>query len=188
MRLVSLCAAVFAVALTMAAPAVQAQDGDGYKLQPGDTLQISVWREDILNQEVTVLPDGNITFPLAGRIMVKGMTTPEVETQIADRLTTYLADPVVTVAVNAVGGNRVYLLGKVNLPGPYVMDGPTTVAQILSLAGGFDRFAELDQIKILRGSGSDAQFFSFDYDELASGSNAAAATMLLMPGDVIIVP
>lgn len=180
---------IFALVIGIMGPAhAQTSAEDGYMLQPGDTLQISVWREDLLNLEVTVLPDGNITFPLAGRIMVKGLTTPLVESAVAERLADYLAEPVVTVVVSAVGGNRVYLLGKVNVPGPYVMDGPTTISQILSLAGGFDRFAELDEIKVLRGIGEAAEFFSFDYDDLTSGTNPQAATMLLQPGDVIIVP
>ena len=68
------------------------------------------------------------------------------------------------------------------------MDGPTTVAQILSLAGGFDRFADLEEIKILRGSGQNAQYFAFDYESMTEGQALEAATMLLQPGDVIIVP
>ncbi len=163
-------------------------DDAGYTLLPGDTLQISVWREDLLNTEVIVLPDGNITFPLAGRVAVIGKTTPQVEQELIGLLTEYLAEPVVTVSITAVGGNRVYMLGKVNVPGPYVLDGPTTVAQILSLAGGFDRFANLEEIKILRGTGTNAKYYTFNYDSLIAGEDPEDVTMLLQAGDVIIVP
>lgn len=161
---------------------------EAYKLLPGDRLQISVWREDVLDQEVIVLPDGSITFPLAGRLVVSGTTTSDVEKAVVAKLEEYLAEPVVTVTVTATLGNRVYLLGQVNNPGPVPMDGPTTISQILSLAGGFSRFAELDEIRILRGVGENAQYFTFDYDTLVSSEDPVSATMLLEPGDVIIVP
>ncbi len=161
---------------------------DAYKLLPGDRLQISVWREDVLDREVVVLPDGSITFPLVGRTVVQGKSTPEVEQVIVEKLATYLAEPVVTVTVAQAAGYRVYLVGQVATPGPVVLDGPTTISQILSLAGGFGRFADLNEIRILRGIGEEAQYFSFDYDKLLAGENAVEATMLLEPGDVIIVP
>jgi len=161
---------------------------DAYKLLPGDRLQISVWREDVLDREVTVLPDGSITFPLVGRTVVQGKSTPEVEQAIVEKLETYLAEPVVTVTVSQAAGYRVYLVGQVENPGPVVLDGPTTISQILSLAGGFGRFAELNDIRVLRGLGETAEYLSFDYDKLISGEDAMSATMLLEPGDVIIVP
>lgn len=161
---------------------------DAYKLLPGDRLQISVWREDVLDSEVVILPDGSITFPLAGRLVVKGQSTPDVEMAVAERLSEYLSEPVVTVTVTATLGHRVYLLGQVNNPGPVLMDGPTTISQILSLAGGFSRFADLDEIRILRGVGESAQYFTFDYDTLVSSEDSVSATMLLEAGDVVIVP
>lgn len=167
---------------------VLADNGDGYTLNPGDQLQVSVWREDTLSQAVVVLPDGNITFPLAGRLKVAGLTSLQVEKILVDKLSKFLADPVVTVQVIAVGGNRIYVIGKVNQPGPYVLDAPTNITQVLSLAGGLDRFAEKDAIKILRGSGESATYISFDYNDLLSGKNGVGATLLLQAGDVVIVP
>lgn len=186
-RLFLLLAAVFISAATVATSA-SADDADGYKLLPGDQLQISVWREEILDRELTILPDGNITFPLAGRIHVQGLTTPQVETQLREKLSEYLAEPVVTVSVSAVTGNRVFVVGKATATGPFVLTSPTTISQILSAVGAFDRFAELDEIKILRGQGASAEYISFDYDDLVNGMNAEKATMLLQPGDVIIIP
>lgn len=161
---------------------------EAYKLLPGDRLQISVWREDVLDREVVVLPDGSITFPLVGRTVVLGKSTPEVEETIAAKLEEYLAEPVVTVTVSQAAGYRVFLVGQVQNPGPVVLDRPTTISQILSLAGGFGRFADLNEIRILRGLGEQAQYFSFNYDKLIAGEDPVEATMLLEPGDVIIIP
>lgn len=165
-----------------------AEDSDGYKLLPGDLLQISVWREEILDRELSVLPDGNITFPLAGRILVAGMTTPQVEKLLTEKLGEFLADPVVTVSISNVSGNQVFITGKVENTGPFVMRSPTTISQVLSLVGAFDRFAETDEIKVLRGQGASAEYIPFSYEDLTGGRNAEKATMLLQPGDVIIIP
>jgi len=186
-RLTLLLAAAF-MQLAILASSAMADDSEGYKLLPGDQLQISVWREEILDRDLTILPDGNITFPLAGRIHVQGLTTPQVEGLLTDKLKEYLAEPVVTVSVTSVSGNRVYVVGKATDTGPFVMTTPTTIAQMLSVVGAFDRFAELDEIKILRGQGANAEYISFNYDDLVSGANAEKATMLLQAGDVIIIP
>ena len=161
---------------------------DAYRLKPGDTLEVSVWREEVLDRELIVLPDGSITFPLAGRVEVEGLSTPEVEKLISDALAEFLAEPVVTVSVLETGGNRVFLVGKIANPGVVVLNAPTTIAQVLSLIGAFDRFADEDEIKILRGVGKDAQYIHFDYDDLIDGENPEMASMLLEAGDVIIVP
>lgn len=159
-----------------------------YKLKPGDSVAVSVWREEELDRELTVLPDGSLTFPLAGRIEVEGLSSPEVEKILVDALAEYLAEPVVTVSITSVGGNRVFLVGKIANPGPIILSGPTTIAQVLSAIGAFDRFADEDEIKILRGIGKDARYIHFDYDDLIDGENAEGASMLLEAGDVIVVP
>lgn len=163
-------------------------DDQGYTLHPGDQIHISVWREDTLNQNVVVLPDGNITFPLAGRMMVAGLTSTQVEQQLADRLASFFADPEITVSIIGVDGNLVYVLGKVNRPGTYVLRGPTNISQILSVAGGLIKFARQDEIKILRGQGDAAIYIPFDYNDLLFGKNGAEVTIMLEAGDVIIIP
>ena len=57
-----------------------------YRLSPGDNLSVSVWGEDKLKQDVRVLPDGSITFPLAGQVNVAGLDATAVAKQIAAKL------------------------------------------------------------------------------------------------------
>ncbi len=158
-----------------------------YRLKAGDALNISVWGEETLQKDTKVLPDGSITFPLAGRIDVAGATAAEVEKRVTAKLTTYLPDPQVTVVVSSTEGNRIFILGKVLKPGPVPMTGPMTVMQALSLTGGFDKFADLGAIKVLR-NGKDGQIvLPIDYNALIKGQKLES-NIVLNAGDTILVP
>jgi len=156
---------------------------DTYKIKEGDALQISVWGEETLQKEVKVLPDGSISFPLAGRVDVVDATAAEVEKRVTEKLKTYLPDPQVTVIVSNIEGNRVFVLGKVTKPGPVLMTGPMTVMQALSLAGGLDKFAEPGSIKVLRGQ----NVMMVDYNAIMRGQNLGS-NVVLKTGDTVLVP
>ena len=158
-----------------------------YTLHAGDQIQVSIWGEDTLNRELVVLPDGSITFPLAGRIEVAGLTSTEVEGRIAEGLSDAIPDPDVTIIIKAVSGNRVFVLGKVNKPGAYVLEAAMTTSQILSLAGGFDRFADTGSIRILRIQNGTQTSIEFNYGKLFSGKGRQE-DIPLQAGDVILVP
>jgi len=160
---------------------------EAYRLHHGDAVFISVWGEETLNKEVRVLPDGSVTFPLAGRVDVANATTSEAEKRIADKLKVYLADPQVTVVVTNVEGNRAYVIGKVLKTGAIPLTGPTTVLQALSLAGGFDKFANLSNIKVLRNVSGKQTATAVNYDKLIQG-DSLGSNVLLQPGDTILVP
>lgn len=160
---------------------------ESYTLQEGDVLDVSVWGEETLKKEVRVLPDGSITFPLAGRVDVSNATTTEVEKRITEKLKTYLPDPQVTVVISSIEGNRVYVIGKVLKPGPVPLLSPLTVLQALSQAGGLDKFADGDDIKVLRTSNNVQNTISVDYDSLIDGKNLES-NILLKTGDTILVP
>jgi polysaccharide export outer membrane protein len=159
---------------------------DAYLLNPGDALQISVWGEDSLQKEVKVLPDGSISFPLAGRVEVSNASTAEAEKRITEKLKNYLPDPQVTVIVASIEGNRVYVIGKVLKPGPVLLTAPMTVMQAISLAGGLDRFADQADVKILR-AGDKPSTISVNYGKLLSGQQLESNVML-KTGDTILVP
>lgn len=158
-----------------------------YLLSPGDVLLVSVWREESLQQEVRVLPDGSITFPLAGRVEVAGLDSTAVGLRVAAKLAEYLPDPSVSVVITGIEGNVVYVLGKVARPGPAVMAGPTSVLQALSMAGGLDKFADQDAIKIVRRKDSGQEILLVEYGSLISGSDMTS-NIQLQAGDTLVVP
>ena len=92
-----------------------------YLLGPEDVLKVAVWKDEQLTQETVVRPDGMITFPLIGDVSAAGRTAEDVRSEIARRLSKYLPNPHVTVAVLKVLSNRIYVLGRVNKPGEYLV-------------------------------------------------------------------
>ena len=178
---------VISISVFFMSSATSAESNSIYKLNQGDTLFISVFGDETLKKEVKVLPDGSISFPLVGRIEVANTSTPELEKTLTEKLKTYLADPQVSVVVTNIEGNRVYIIGKVSKPGPFILAAPTTVLQALSFAGGLDKFANLKEIKVLR-KGDKGQFtIPVNYDKLINGQDLDS-NILLHTGDTILVP
>ncbi len=158
-----------------------------YHLNPGDILQISVWNEEALQQEILVLPDGTISFPLVGILSVAGKTPESVQHELKEKLSHLIPDPEINLTVSAVEGNNIFIIGKVNNPGRYPMTQPLDVVQALSLAGGFTTYAETENIQILRRVGTRQKAIPFDYARIANGK-ALETNILLQSGDTIVVP
>lgn len=169
------------------APELAAAADSAYQLRQGDLVMISVWREEALQKQAIVLPDGSITFPLVGRIEVVGLSTPEVERLIAAKLKEYIPEPVVTVVIAGIEGNRAYILGKVTKPGPLTISGPITVLQAISIAGGFDKFADEGGIKVIRSKTDGKEIISVRYKDIISGKDMST-NVQLKAGDTIVVP
>jgi len=158
-----------------------------YRIQPGDVLMVSVWKEQDLQSEVLVQPDGGLSFPLAGEVMAAGKSIADLRTELAARLEHYIPKPVVTVAVRTIGGNRIYVLGKVLRPGEYPFSKPVDVMQALSLAGGTAPFAAVNDIVVLRRENGEQQSIRFRYAEVERGRELAQ-NILLKSGDTVVVP
>lgn len=158
-----------------------------YGVQPGDVLEISVWREKDLQREVLVRPDGGLTFPLVGDIQAAGKTVEQLRTEITKRLVKYIPDPVVTVAAKQIQGNKIYVVGKVNRPGEFVVGRNVDVMQALSVAGGATPFASLNRIKILRRVNGTVTSIPFKYGQVEGGHHLKQ-NILLQSGDVVVVP
>jgi polysaccharide export outer membrane protein len=158
-----------------------------YQIQPGDVLQVSVWKETDLTSEVLVRPDGGISFALAGELPAAGHTVAELTALLEQRIRKYEPDAAVTVSVKLASGNRVYVIGKVNHPGDFPINRPIDVMQALSLAGGATPFADTNAIRILRRDGAHETSISFRYGDIEHGRKLAQ-NILLQSGDTVVVP
>ncbi|MEX5219700.1 MAG: polysaccharide export protein [Nitrospira sp.] len=161
--------------------------GPGYLLGPEDVLFISVWKDDHLTREVVIRPDGMISFPLVGDLEAEGRTVEDVRADLVKRLTRYIPNANVTVAVTKVLSYKIYVVGRVTKPGEYLVGHYTDVLQALSLAGGLTPFAAENDIKIIRRINGQQQVFFFRYSDLRKGRDLEQ-NILLQRGDVVMVP
>ena len=182
---------LMAAAALATATAATAQDtaapDESYKVLPGDVLTVSVWREEDLQLDVLVRPDGAFSFPLAGDISARNRSVLELQQELTTRLSRYISDPVITVSVKEVLGNKIYVIGQVTRPGVFVVNPQVDVLQALSMAGGTTPFASLNNIKVLRRSGKAQSALSFRYEDVVKGKDLQQ-NIMLQSGDVVVVP
>ena len=158
-----------------------------YRLNAGDILAISVWREADLQREVLVRPDGKFSFPLAGDIEARGNTVEEISALLTEKLARYIPDLVVSVSVLAINGNKVYVIGQVNRPGEINANPQVDIMQALSIAGGTTPYAQVNDISILRRTESGLESIPFRYGDIEKGKRLDQ-NIILQAGDVIVVP
>ena len=158
-----------------------------YVIGPGDVLDISVWKEQALTKLVTVLPDGRISFPLVGEITAGGKTLDQLTKELEKRLARFVPDLNLSVLVHQVNSYMVYVIGRVNNPGRFVLNSNIDVMQALAMAGGLNPFAEQGNVKIFREAPGGKKIFDFDYNDVANGKKLEQ-NIMLKHGDIIVVP
>ena len=158
-----------------------------YKIQPGDILEISVWKEEDLLKQVLVRPDGGMSFPLVGNVQAAGRSVVELQSLVTEKLAKYIPDPVVTVSTQQLSGNKIFVIGKVARPGEIVANQYMDVVQALSVAGGMTPYAAANKIKILRRSNGKLTAIPFKYGDIEKGENLGQ-NIILQSGDVVLVP
>lgn len=167
---------------------VQAQAvPNAYTIKPGDLLTVSVWKEPDLQGPVLVRPDGTFTIPLVGEVDARGKSVADLQKTVSERLVKFIADPVVTISVQEVRGNKIYVIGQVTKPGEFIVNPQVNVMQALSMAGGTTPFASLDEIKVIRRTGATQQALRFDYSDVLKGRKLEQ-NIELQAGDVVVVP
>lgn len=186
MRLCLLGLSLFGLAFIAIPQPTTAQDTP-YLLHAGDILDISLWKEEGMQREVLVLPDGTISFPLAGHVAAAGRTAAQIEQILAERLRKYYPDPFITVSVISTAGNSIFVIGEVQNPGQFLAVQPLDVMQALSLAGGLRVHADESEIKILRRRNGAQTAIPFSYGDVQTGRDLNS-NIVLESGDVVVVP
>jgi len=198
LRIVVLVLAVLAGGVSPAPATVEGAPGEapagaggagvpGYLIGPGDALTVTVWDVEALSRGVTVLPDGTISLPLVGRVTATGKTVDQLEQELREKFSRFVADPVVAVEVKQVTSLIIYVIGRVNQPGRFLLTADVNILQALATAGGLNPFAKRDGIKVFRQEGEGTTILEFDYDEVSRGKRLEQ-NVVLRRGDVIVVP
>ncbi len=132
-------------------PLAAETEGNAYRLGAGDVVKVSVWKQDTLEREVTIGPDGSISFSPIGTVQIGGLTRSEAETLIERLLSSYIYEPQVTLTVQAYTSRRVNVIGMVNNPGIVTIPGDFLLLAAVSGAGGVRTEADLRHCVVQRG-------------------------------------
>lgn len=159
-----------------------------YEVESGDVLEIDFPYTPEFNQTVTVNPDGYITLRNAGGIHIGGETVPEIQQDIKKAYANTLRDPEVSITLKQFRNPYFLALGQVNHPGKYDLQGATTVAQAVAIAGGFTSKGKRNDIILFRRvSDNWASVTKVNLKHMLTSKNLSE-DLQLHPGDMIYVP
>ncbi|MFZ2236438.1 MAG: XrtA/PEP-CTERM system exopolysaccharide export protein [Dokdonella sp.] len=165
---------------------------DVYRIGKDDIVQISVWRNPELSVTVPVRPDGRISVPLGGDVMVAGHTPDEVATAIEAKLATFVRDPQVSVILTELRSHeylsRIRVTGAVRQPISVPYRQGMTVLDAVLAAGGVTEFASADNTKLFRRDKADTlETLPIKLDRLMKKGDLEN-NLALRPGDIVTVP
>ena len=158
-----------------------------YTVGIDDVMDISVLQPEKLLTSVVVSPDGAITFPYIGSVVVRGMTLSQVQQAIQDKLADgYMKYPVVSVSLKESRSRKFFVYGEVLKPGTYYINENITVLRAITMAGGFTKFGS-SKVKILRPKQGKPGYDTVQVNIKAVMDGAAQEDVLLAPEDIVVV-
>ena len=180
-------AASAATAVAPVTAAVAVQPPADYLIGPDDVLNVVFWREKDMSADVTVRPDGKVSLPLLNDVQASGLTPEQLRLEITKAATKFVEDPTVTVVVKTINSRKVFITGQVGKPGPYQLSGPTTILQLIAMAGGVSEFAAVKDISLVRTENGRTTSYRFNYEDVSKRKNLQQ-NLELKPNDTVIVP
>lgn len=182
-RVFSFAAVVLVVSMLLGKSAGAAEGADeDYVIGDGDSLVISVWGEKELSGTVTVRPDGKITLPAIGDVVASGFTPTKLSEDLSEKLSKVVNKPIVTVTVNTVTNNKIYLFGGGLPSGVAVLPARTTLLQFMIRFGNFKGIDLANSYLLRNGKKQEVDFHSL----LVKGD--VSKDIPLKPEDMIYVP
>ena len=159
----------------------------GYPIHAGDKLNIEVYREKQLSGIFTVGNQGDIDYPLLGKVHAEGLSLEKIRKNLTDNLgRDYLVDPQVQVNLEKSVSKSVSVLGQVTKPGNYDFTQDMTIVRLISAAEGFTRVADASHVRLTRiAAGGKRRIFQVN---VASIMDGRSDDLPLEPGDIVFVP
>lgn len=159
----------------------------GYIIGTDDVLSIVYWKDKDMSADAKVRPDGRIALPLINEVVASGLTPEQLQKKLTEESKKYMEDANITVVVREINSRKAFITGEVNKPGPYPLTAPTTVMQLISMAGGLREYADAKKIMIMRSENGRQISLPFNYKEVAGGKKLQQ-NIELKPGDTVVVP
>ena len=164
-------------------------DEQGYRVGAGDVIDVETFSQEEISGEFTVDPTGAIVFPLLGSVRVGGKTPAEIAALLESLLEKdYYVDVQLRVQMEVFASQPVTLLGEIQKPGTYYLEGRTSLTELLAKAGGLKASAgptlELRRVTRVNGEGPPPPM-DFATSEILSGE--VGRDVLLQAGDVLSV-
>jgi protein involved in polysaccharide export with SLBB domain len=175
------------VARAAAVPPVTDLDDGAYRLNPGDTIEIKFMTNPELNELVQIRPDGRISMPLVGELLVAGTTIPDLSIRLSTAYADVLRTPSAIIQVREFANRRVFVGGEVNRPGMLPLVGRQTALSAVMEAGGFRGSAARDEIVVIRKGDEDEPRVLRLAANSHKGRSPEAANFALQPLDVVLV-
>jgi polysaccharide export outer membrane protein len=165
--------------------AFRSEPSTDYRLGNGDQITVEViGRPEVSGQQV-IGPDGQITLPVAGSILLRDLSREEAAAEVTHQLLRYYKDVSVALRVDKYSSNRLIILGRVENPGVVEFDTPPSLLEILAKAGGLPLMRpehELKRCSIVRGN----KIIWIDIKRLLTGD--LRLNLTLQRNDVVYFP
>jgi polysaccharide biosynthesis/export protein len=159
-----------------------------YRIQPGDQLDIKLFYNPELNEQLTVRSDGRITLQLVNDVVAAGLTPSELTSVLTKAYATELTNPKIAVIVRASIADKVFVDGEVNRAGLINLVGPMTVMQSRSQAGGLKDSAKSEEIIIIRKAADNKYIpMKVNLKRVMEGVDTTQ-DIKLNPSDIVFVP
>ena len=159
----------------------------GYVIGTDDVLSIVFWKDKDMSADAQVRPDGRIALPLINEVQAAGLTPDQLRENILEESKKYMEDASVTVVIRQINSRKAFITGEVNKPGTYPLTSPTTVMQLIAMAGGLREYANSKKIVIMRTENGKQRRLPFNYKDIIEGKNLQQ-NVELKPGDTVVVP
>ncbi len=159
-----------------------------YIIHPGDEIDVKFFYNPLLDESVTVRPDGRISLPLVQEVQAASLTTSELSAVLKEKFSSHLRDPEISVIVRSFDSQRVYVDGEVVQPGMVEMGGGLTIMQAIASVKGLKNSARRSEVLIIRRNNLKRPFvLKVDVDAAMDGTDVTQ-NVVLEPYDIVYVP
>ncbi|RJP72354.1 MAG: hypothetical protein C4532_06270 [Candidatus Abyssobacteria bacterium SURF_17] len=158
-----------------------------YHLEAPDEIDVSVLPQAELDRRVTIRPDGKVSLPLIGDVLVEGLTPMEVREKLTEEFSKYVKNPSVSVIVVGFNSKKIFVIGEVFRQGAFPYTGPMTAFEAVEEAGSFTRRASLGRVILVRGDLKNPQVIDVNLKEVVR-KGLKQKDLYLQSGDIVYVP